>query len=115
MNKEVKIERVELTTASIEIKTLAIDGKQLTLSVFRQIPKAFLLQEDLSFSGTPLGWVNYFFGEYKNFRGLHILWTYEKLLLRSLISEYCPYHGKEKEYENIYKNFTRLNQIYIAL
>lgn len=49
----------ELNTATVQINTLTVSGKQVTLAVFRQLTEARLINEDGAFTGTPWGTVNY--------------------------------------------------------
>ena len=62
-------------TAAVEVKTLTISGKQVTLAVFRQLLKEDLIDErsgDLL--GVPWGTVNYFWGDCVEGRHLHVVW-----------------------------------------
>lgn len=45
--------------ATVTINTLTINGKQVTLDVFRQLKKAVLINYDGSLAGSPWGLVNY--------------------------------------------------------
>jgi hypothetical protein len=45
--------------AAVTISTLTINGKQVTLDVFRQLKEAALINYDGSFAGSPWGLVNY--------------------------------------------------------
>jgi hypothetical protein len=52
--------RASITTASVSIKTLRVDNRQLTQSVFRQLPVRELIDwRNLELLGTVWGWVNY--------------------------------------------------------
>lgn len=59
MNKTLDVHTAELITAAVEVKTLTIRGKQVTLAVFRQLEEKLLLLEDGSLAGVPWGRVNY--------------------------------------------------------
>lgn len=49
-----------ITTATVNIRTLRVGTKQLTQSVFRQLPKRVLIDyEAIKLLGTVWGWVNY--------------------------------------------------------
>lgn len=48
-----------ITTAAVEVKTLTISGKQVTLAVFRQLREARLIADDGSLNGEPWGYVNH--------------------------------------------------------
>jgi hypothetical protein len=45
--------------ATVTINTLTINGKQVTLDVFRQLKEAVLINYDGSLAGSPWGLVNY--------------------------------------------------------
>lgn len=49
----------ELRTAAVEIKTLTVSGKQVTLAVFRQLVEEPAITPDGYFAGVPWGTVNY--------------------------------------------------------
>lgn len=50
----------EILTASVSIKTLRVDSRQLTMGTFRQLPKRDLVDEGtVELLGTVWGWVNY--------------------------------------------------------
>jgi hypothetical protein len=59
------VHNAEIKTAAVEIKTLTITGKQVTLAVFRQLLQEDLIGEDLAsessapLKGIPWGIVNY--------------------------------------------------------
>ena len=59
MNKVLDVHTAELVTAAVEVKTLTIRGKQVTLAVFRQLEEKPLLLDDGSLAGIPWGRVNY--------------------------------------------------------
>lgn len=51
---------VTISTATITIKALQVGKKQMTQSVFRQLPTADLVNDsDIDLNGVPWGWVNY--------------------------------------------------------
>lgn len=53
------VHNAEIRTATVEIKTLTLTGKQVTLAVYRQIPEKPLVDEDGHMRGEPWGWVNH--------------------------------------------------------
>lgn len=82
----INIENAQIKTASVEIKTLSVSGRQVTLSVFRQIIEESIIHEDtMKLNGTPWGLVNYFVKvddpEYK----INIVWQKGKELRRCAI------------------------------
>ena len=49
-----------ISTATVTIRTLRVNNKQLTQATFRQLPTRKLIdEEDLEILGTIWGWVNY--------------------------------------------------------
>jgi len=75
-------------TAIVEIKCLTVSGRQVTQSLFKQIPESDLIDEDsLTFRGVPWGRVNYHVGcsEYTG-RHLHIVWQWGDELRRSCVA-----------------------------
>lgn len=86
MNKLVRlidIEDVKLKTFSVEIKALSITGKQMTLSVFRQLPRENIFDENYSLRGIPWGTVNYY---WKGNEGdIHIVWQRDNVLYRDVL------------------------------
>ena len=80
-----KIEATEavLKTASVEVKALTLNGKQVTLSVFRQLQEEVIIDPDTALlRGVPWGKVNYFWGECSPDH-LHIVWQQGNELRRS--------------------------------
>lgn len=53
------VHNAEVRTATVEVRTLTISGKQVTLAVFRQLREKPLIAEDGTLNGTPWGTVNY--------------------------------------------------------
>lgn len=53
------VRNVAIATASVEIKTLTVSGKQVTLAVFRQLRELPLLPDEGILAGQPWGIVNY--------------------------------------------------------
>jgi len=80
------VENAQIKTASVEIKTLTVSGKQVTLSVFRQIIQEDLFDtRNLKLNGVPWGIVNYFWKEDNQDFKIHVVWQKGKELRRSLI------------------------------
>lgn len=59
MTEQLTTQNATITTATIEIQALTIGRKQVTQSVFRQLPEEPLIAEDGTLNGTPWGTVNY--------------------------------------------------------
>lgn len=87
-------EEAVIHTAQVEVKTLTIRGKQVTLSVFRQVPERDLLdRESGEISGTPWGCVNYYWGDMR--KVLHVVWQDGSVLYRALVTPGRPAAGTE--------------------
>jgi hypothetical protein len=83
------VHNAELKTAAVELKTLTISGKQVTLAVFRQLREEPLIAEDGTLNGVPWGIVNYHpdkCGDASEHR--HVVWQHGSELRRSAI--YAP-------------------------
>lgn len=59
MPKQLTAQTATITTATVEVKTLTISGKQVTLAVFRQLIEEPLIGEDGTLKGTPWGVINH--------------------------------------------------------
>lgn len=59
MPKQLTAQTATITTATVEVKTLTISGKQVTLAVFRQLPESPLINDEGNPNGQPWGTVNY--------------------------------------------------------
>lgn len=81
-----------ITTAAVEVKTLTISGKQVTLAVFRQLREEPLIAEDGTLNGVPWGIVNYHpdkCGDAKEH--LHVVWQHGDELRRAYVR--APRHA----------------------
>jgi hypothetical protein len=82
-------EQVRINTMQVEIKSMMVGKKQLTLSLMRQIIEEPLIDEkELLFRGVPWGHVNYFWGDdkhktYPNY--INVVWQKGDVLRRSVI------------------------------
>lgn len=86
MNKTLDVHTAELTTAALEVKTLTIRGKQVTLAVFRQLQEEPLLLEDGSLAGIPWGRVNYHPDKCADTGAhMHLVWQQEAELRRARV------------------------------
>jgi len=76
MTKTITAHEATVKTATVDVKALTISGRQVTLSVFRQLKDEPILDEDtVMFRGVPWGMVNYFWGDCaKASEHLHIVW-----------------------------------------
>lgn len=59
MTRQLTTQNATITTAAVEVKTLTISGKQVTLAVFRQLKEEPLIAPDGTLNGEPWGVVNY--------------------------------------------------------
>lgn len=86
--RKISAEEASINVASVEVKTLVLGRKQMTLSVFRQLPSDDVIDPDsLDLAGTPWGRVNYFWaGCGSDAEHLHIVWQRDKELFRSCVS-----------------------------
>jgi hypothetical protein len=100
----ITVDQAEIHTASVEVKTLTLKGKQVTLAVFRQLQQETLLDADGSFIGLPWGTVNYHpekgcpsteaeMAEVAASKEthLHVVWQKENELRRATVYEPEPY------------------------
>ena len=108
--RRITTEEVTLKTASVEIRTLTINGKQMTLAVFRQLINdgSVIDDEVLELRGDPWGIVNYCttkecatsFGHH-----LHVIWQDGGELRRSqeypLSSEIKPVGYRRRRYDEL--------------
>jgi hypothetical protein len=87
MSPQLTVHNAQVSTASVQIKTLTISGKQVTLAVFRQLREEPLIAEDGTLNGTPWGTVNYHPGKCGNAEPhWHVVWQRGDELLRSAIA-----------------------------
>jgi hypothetical protein len=90
-------EQATIRTATVEVKTLTLGRRQMTLSVFRQLPDFHIISNavvrghdwKLDLLGDPWGRVNYFWDGcgYGNSVGphLHVVWVQGSRLLRACV------------------------------
>jgi hypothetical protein len=87
--KLVSIDDAKVATLAVEIKTVTIGRKQMTHSVFKQLPSDVPLIDDtdetLRLNGLPWGRVNYHWGNCDTFPHLHILWQRDSTLMQSVV------------------------------
>lgn len=84
MQKLITIEDVNLKSMAVEIKALTVNGKQMTLSVFRQLPHLSIWDNMFEQIGTPWGRVLYFWGNNKDCNGFQVVWQKGDQLFRSV-------------------------------
>jgi hypothetical protein len=80
------VQNAEIKTAAVEVRTLTISGKQVTLAVFRQLLEADLIAEDGTLNGVPWGTVNYHPDKCADgSKHWHIVWQRGSDLLRARV------------------------------
>ncbi len=99
MKRKVHVEEANIKTASVTIQHVTINAKKMTLSVFRQIMKESIFNDDLSLKGIPWGQVNYFWSENEGY--VHVLWQKGSELKR------CPLSKVEKDKEHPLHQWSR--------
>ena len=107
---KIEISDAKVSTAQVEVKTLAIKGKQVTLAVFRQIDKVNIMSLDVEnaryvLRGFPWGRVNYCtnscVGEH-----LHILWQFEDELRTCIVEEKIWRNSRLYKYDGLVKKYS---------
>jgi hypothetical protein len=78
------VQNAEIKTAAVEVRTLTLSGKQVTLSVFKQIEQAPIIQEDGMLAGEPWGRINYHPDKCADFElHHHVVWQVGSELRRA--------------------------------
>jgi hypothetical protein len=87
------VQNALVRSATVEIKSLTVSGRQVTQAVFRQVPYLPILQADGSLAGTPWGWVNYWWkdNEEIGLDPLHVLWQEGGELRRAIVDRFTPH------------------------
>lgn len=87
MTRQLTTQNATITTAAVEVKTLTISGKQVTLAVFRQLKEEPLIAEDGTLNGEPWGVVNYHPDKCGDApKHSHVVWQKGSDLCRSRVS-----------------------------
>lgn len=86
MTKQLTTQNATITTATVEVKTLTISGKQVTLAVFRQLREEPVISSDGTLNGEPWGTVNYHPDKCgDDYDHCHVVWQSGGELLRSRV------------------------------
>ncbi|WP_411097162.1 hypothetical protein [Streptomyces sp. 020-2-3H-GM] len=86
MTRQLTTQNATITTAAVEVKTLTISGKQVTLAVFRQLQEEPLIAQDGTLNGEPWGVVNYHPDKCSDAPAhLHVVWQHDGELRRSAV------------------------------
>lgn len=100
MSVVIQAQEAVIKTATVQVKALTISGRQVTLSVFRQLQDEPLVCLDGTIVGTPWGRVNYFWGRCLEFEHLHVVWEREGELRRACVS---PSHPRPYWFEDEFR------------
>ena len=85
------VHEAQINTATVEVKTLTISGKQVTLAVFRQLQEESLIDDDGRFRGLPWGTVNYHPDGCKDSTNhRHVVWQDGNELRRAYVRSQLP-------------------------
>jgi hypothetical protein len=88
------VQNAEIKTATVEVRTLTISGKQVTLAVFRQLVNEDLIDGAGQFRGLPWGTVNYHPDKCdRAVRHVHVVWQLGTDLRRSRVNR-PNWHGE---------------------
>lgn len=139
MIKQLNVENAVIKTATVEIKTLTLSGKQVTLAVYRQLPECDVLDVDwdeedkaiITLRGTPWGLVNYCLPGCSKERHLHVVWQDEDTLYRSTTRSFYNSNAEidseksleqkrmlrkeNEEWRKLYYQLNELPQLFIAV
>jgi hypothetical protein len=96
--RTLQVRNAQITTAAVQVQSLTISNRQVTLAVFRQLLNEDLLDADTgAMLGTPWGRVNYYFGDCKEGSHLHVVWQKGDELRRACVGRIRPYDDREEE------------------
>jgi hypothetical protein len=85
---QLTVHNAQISTAAVEIKTLTLGGKQVTLAVFRQLREEQLIAYDGSLFGIPWGTVNYHPDKCADDNDhLHVVWQQGTELRRAYVEK----------------------------
>lgn len=93
MTPKLTAENAIIRTATVEVKTLTISGRQVTLAVFRQLPEASIIEwQDgypVALKGIPWGRINYHPDKCEDSSShFHIVWQYDQTLYRCRVETF---------------------------
>jgi hypothetical protein len=101
------VQNAEIKTASVELKTLTVSGKQVTLAVFRQLREEELINYDGTLNGVAWGVVNYCpqgAGKCLHRAHWHVVWQSGTDLLRDTVEKAADF-GVSLSSENLSKTW----------
>jgi len=117
----VEVLRVRSSAGEHEAKVLAlrVDGRQVPLAAFRQIPCEPIIDRDTgSLKGKPLGWFHYFWGECAGRGGgvrLNVVWIKEGELRRACVDRDPPDQVDVASWNSRYAELGTLPHLFIDL
>jgi len=85
MSPRLTVHNAQVSTATVEIRTLTVSGKQVTLAVFRQLRDGPLISGDGTLSGVPWGTVNYHPDKRCSGTHMHVVWQLGGELRRTTV------------------------------
>lgn len=107
MTKQLTTQNATITTAAVELQTLTISGKQVTLAVFRQLREELLVADDGTLNGVPWGIVNYHPEKCTDsqFPHWHVVWQHGTELRRARINHVAHFDegGRDRHGEVRYQ------------
>lgn len=103
MAKILNTQNAQITTVSVEIKSLTVSSKQVTQSVFRQLLTEQLITMDGTLAGVPWGHVNYHPDKCADSSRahLHVVWQSGSELRRcrvNLAASFDVYNSDDREF-----------------
>lgn len=88
MSRPLTVRNAELRTVTVEIQTLTVSRKQVTLAVFRQLEEKQLIDpKDQGLNGLPWGRVNYHPDNCRDDDHIHVIWQEGSELRRAKVDE----------------------------
>ena len=76
VGKEIRANQVTIEALAVTIQSLRVGRKQMTQSLFRQLPKRSIIDDETGeIMGTPWCYVNYYWGDCTK-NHLHVVWEY---------------------------------------
>lgn len=103
MPKQLTAQTATITTAAVEVKTLTVSGKQVTLAVFRQLREEPLIADDGTLNGVPWGYVNYHPDKCGGDSHWHFVWQRSEELLRSRVQKQASFdewNSDDREFDS---------------
>jgi len=92
MARALTVQNAEINTASITIRTLQVEGRQVTMGVFRQLPVENIIDgNSLTLKGVGWGHVNYLMDDSYDYRcsdkTIHLVWQHGNELRRCYVHQ----------------------------